>query len=327
MNSSRDSFSRAARSLSRRAVQRGRKLAYDYLRPVENREPAITSIIRLRSTDHLPRPHRTVRSVNDFLSGGKITQGTYAIWDNGLPIDMLLLTKQSDTLTVVLNGAGEPGVRLPWFSGANVLKGVATHRLSISDPSLYLHPDLNLAWYAGNYRQPNLQEDLARIIEHVARQLKVRRILLMGGSGGGFASLVLGRLLPQSTVVAMNPQTDIERYHEQHVKKYVDICWKGDHDAFRAATASTIWSLEAPAPDRKPAGKIFYLQNTNDDFHVKNHLEPFEKNFDDMRGIYVWRHAWGAGHTPPPKDVITAVVTKAIDRDVEGLEYLGFTPI
>ena len=39
--------------------------------------------------------------------------------------------------------------KLPWFAGAALLSSVDVTKVFISDPTLYLAKDINLAWYIG----------------------------------------------------------------------------------------------------------------------------------------------------------------------------------
>ena len=68
---------------------------------------------------------------------------------------------------------------------------------------------------------------------------------------------------------------------------------------------------------------VIYLQNENDDFHVKNHLEKFMNELPDFR-FELLLEPWEDGHTPPPKELIAATVKRVVETTSPDLSPLGF---
>ena len=233
---------------------------------------------------------------------------------------MSLRVKEGTPLLVILHGAANEDVRLPFLSGQSISKDLPVSKLSISDPSLYCDPKLNLSWFAGNEYQPRLVEDLAAIISKVSVHCKAPRIVLLGGSGGGFAAINLAARLSNATAVAMNPQTDIFRYHANHVKAYIDLAWAGDRERFITQDVHNL-SSAIKASETKPT--IVYLQNSNDTFHAINHLQKFTSEVANVP-FYKLQAPWRDGHTPPPKSLISQVLKLVVNDEFEGLKQLGF---
>lgn len=313
----------------RKIVRRGVRLTYITLRRLWNNylhpQPKFTPSLDLTRR---PRPniagtisHCQFSDLDSFLSS-PVRVGLTSVWHAGLPIDFSLATMKNAPLTVVFHGAADPEVRLPLLSGVGVTLDLDTSRLSFSDPSLLLHEDLNLAWFNGSHLQPDLFRVLADIVRKVALSVGASKIVFLGGSGGGYASLRMLEHFPHGTAIAMNPQTDIDRYHAMHVKKYVDLAWNGERNILDSVAGTTVFDgLEKV----KDTATVLYLQNSNDAFHVKQHFLPFQKQFSGAAGFHVLQDAWRDGHTPPPKDLIQEVLAAALAEDDPALlEKLGF---
>src|SRR3954454_16802153 len=89
----------------------------------------------------------------DEFGVDKIQTGVHTIRAGGLLIDIFAEINVGRPLVVILNGNTRRSQenKLPAFSGMKLISqkwGVS--RISISDPSLYLAPDLSLAWYGGS---------------------------------------------------------------------------------------------------------------------------------------------------------------------------------
>lgn len=264
--------------------------------------------------------HSYFISHDSFMRSSKLIPGAISIAHKGLPVDMSLKAEPGTPLLVVLHGAAATDVRLPFLSGQSVSKQLKCSKLSISDPTLYLSESLNLSWYAGNAHQPKLLSDIAEIISKTAQLLDAPRIILLGGSGGGFAAINLAARLQHSTAIAMNPQTDILRYHPSHVANYVKQAWDGDRAQFlRQASHNLAEVLERSQTEPN----LLYLQNEKDEFHVKNHLEKFVAELPEF-SFELLLKPWNDGHTPPPKKLIANTLKQVLEDPAPNLAQLGF---
>ena len=296
----------------------------DYLQRRDSFVPSLDLTERPRSNTFAVDKSRSFSDVDAFRAS-QLYSGVSTVWHRGLPIDISLAEKRGAPLIVVFHGAANPDVHLPWLSGLGITTKLEASRLSITDPSLYLSPELNLSWFSGSHAQPDLVGVLAKVIEKVAATTDASRIVLFGGSGGGYISLRMLEYFPLATAVVMNPQTDIEKYHENHVKRYVDLAWNGDRNLLRTSSGTTVFnSVEAA----RRTAKVVYLQNSNDKFHVAAHLAPFRERFRGTEGFILLEEAWRDGHTPPPKEAITKILSAAVDNDWQALTGpLGFSQL
>lgn len=248
--------------------------------------------------------------VSSFTDAESIPRGIISISEAGLPIDLLNSDIGSDTTVVIFHGAVEPASQLPVLSGQGLSTDVGANRIFISDPSLYMSDQLRLGWFAGNKEQPTLQLHIERIIRRIVASHGSRRIVFFGGSGGGFASLFFSSRFPGSAAIVFNPQTNIAQYQRSSVMDYARLAFSVPSD-----TEDPLSRLpHPPVTDlrdvcREPAtGPVVYIQNLNDKFHVENHMQPFLNAIHPESPVFLLQDAWGSGHAPPPKSLLTEVL-------------------
>lgn len=252
----------------------------------------------------------TARSVDELRQMDTFRDGTYVCGEGDARLSFQLKIVPDAPLLVFLHGAKTRKVELPWFVGTGMASGVAASRLSFSDPSLELDADLTVGWFAGHDQFTGAPYLIAHIIEIVSSKCAADRVVLVGGSAGGFAAMSIGALLPSSVAVAWNPQTRIEKYYRRFVDEYKETAWKGSalEDTGARHDLVEIYS--------KPTGNVvLYLQCANDVFHVEQHLNPFRKAVSPSNKIFYYIEPWAEGHTPPPKSEIADWIVFASTHD------------
>ena len=288
------------------------------------------------------------RSIDEFLAldANGYGDGLHSIPGGELTLDMLFVnaSKLSDgsqkVLPVFFSGAvtarqGKPG---PFFSGSGVAKTLDVAVLCLADPSLAMDPQLGLAWYAGNGRQ-STQALITRVLAGIAARLDVE-LLLIGGSGGGFAALQFaGRLGGIASALVWNPQTDFLKYYRSSVQPYLEACFPGG-TGVSSTKAGQVAKLAregvrhevitAYAADEMPK-RLLYVQNASDTFHVERHAVPFIEGLG-MRAIDQHRYAtldgngmlwfgdWGIGHDAMPKNLLIPLVSRLLDPSIGVVE-------
>lgn len=191
-------------------------------------------------------------------------------------LDFYAQLARADTLHVSLQGAVLPGkLRYPSFWRVRSLSERVDAFLAIADPTLQLSDDekFGLAWYTGGPGWDPLPQ-LAEIVRQAMDHVGATQLMLLGGSGGGFAAMRLATLFPDSLAFVQDPQTAIAAYNPIHQNRLVASCWPD-------------WNLESVLsqhPERfdllhlyretEPQNFIYYRQSTLDG-HVKKHCRPF----------------------------------------------------
>jgi hypothetical protein len=265
------------------------------------------------------------QTLQEFLTVPRLDNGIHSIIVNGQYVEFLLHRKPSysNDLLVVFSAAvrrqnttGDNDTQHapPFFSGVGISAAANCTLMAISDPSFYLDSKIELAWYAGSKYFP-LQSILPSIIDKVASMYS-SRIIMTGGSGGGFASLYYAtKTTKPSIAFVYNPQTNIIKYDQKVVNYYAKICFEwqtgNPESAFSNITFDlTKYYLEKKAP-------IIYFQNSGDP-HIQSHAIPFLKVYgldwtgtdQTTDGLYFHVHKWGEGHFRPPIELIAYVIKK-----------------
>jgi len=267
-------------------------------------------------------------SVTDF-ENNTVRAGISTMYSGGIPIDVLVSPGTSETTIFFFHGAIERHFTLPVLSGLGISGGLHANRVFISDPSLALDYDLLLAWYAGNFKQPDLQQSLVRILKKIATSLQSKRVVFFGGSGGGFAALYFASHFSNSLALVFNPQTNIAKYSKRAVKDFTKKAFKvdtNDSDPVSQLPSKVISDLcEVYKTPRNT--KIAYLQNLNDQTHIESHLLPFATEMHADNELLLLKEPWQEGHSPPPKDLLTQVLNLAVSSDDWSQDFIqmGFT--
>lgn len=199
----------------------------------------------------------------------------------------------------------------PYFSFKGIAKSLGVGLIAISDPSLRLDDDLKLSWYVGNAVNGNVALRLARLLDDIISS-SAKKLILCGGSGGGFAALNIQTLMKQKDMtrsLVWNPQTDITLYSNKSLFNYLSSCYD-----FKKK------SLIESRQFFKKNGINYRIVNTAcnidglimingyDPNHIRKHVRRFITRNDFSSKLAVFIEDWGIGHVPPPKHIIKQVL-------------------
>lgn len=230
---------------------------------------------------------------------------------------------ERESVVVFLTGAMSQrnSMAPPFFAGRRLTHELGIPWVAVSDPSMQLADDLLLAWYTGSPGS-DAHATLLAALRALADGLD-RDLLLVGGSGGGFAALRLNEELEgRSSVFAWNPQTDLLDYHPPTVRDYLRTLFPGEgldpiaeREAVEARLAEEgighrVGTLDA-------GRRVVVFQNAGD-HHVEGHLLPLVHRTPGMTGgprrfatdaeHQVRITTWGAGHAALPAHVTARAV-------------------
>jgi hypothetical protein len=186
----------------------------------------------------------------------------------------------ADRLFVMLHGAVRRHKRaLPLFARWNWGKVLKGHVLAVCDPTLY-HARVELGWYLGTGFKHALP-GLVGIAEEMRRKLDVQegRMIFYGGSGGGFSAIKAASSLgPHGRALAVNPQIDLLKYNERHVRLLARALGRpGQPWNWNDSPRPHIHAIEAyrEACARGPGPGVVVAQNRLDDIHLADHYPDF----------------------------------------------------
>lgn len=205
----------------------------------------------------------------------------------------------------------------PFFSGLNISNQLKLPSISFSDPSVDTISELNLAWYAGSSNSLDLRTRITSLIEWF-HKVTERNIILLGGSGGGFAALSIIDFLKCPTLaIVWNPQTSISLYDKEAVSRYLKLALNSPADVHAYEFLSECNIVHDLCHSRKQSNnRILYLQNRTD-WHLKSHTLPFAQSqgYKMIRGNGCWENNlsiylgdFGKGHAAPSRDTIDKII-------------------
>lgn len=209
-------------------------------------------------------------------------------------LEILVQNRRAATTLVMFHAAVDPKkTSLPVFIGHQLTAELDANLIFVSEPALEL--GASIGWFTGDAVR-DLQSELVKVLKHIQAGLPVaKHLMFYGSSAGGFASLYYSHCFAGSLAIVANPQTDISKFHPEHVGRFLDRVWKtGDIRSIPAQTeVRSLYKKSFP-------NHVAYLQNSNDVLHVQEHCLPWAevtKKFEDRRGFLTGD--WGPGHAPP----------------------------
>ena len=176
----------------------------------------------------------------------------------------------SKELLIIFHGAlNREKNTLPYFTNfANELKNVS--QLSVSDPSMLTHKIHTASWYAGHEGFES-QKILQELFQNIVELSNFQRIVFLGGSAGGFASLFYSSFISKSVAIAANPQTIIQ--WGPGPTSYRENCWPHITSNEQLPEKICVNLCEWYSVPR--VNTIVYVQSAGDFIHTRRHLAPF----------------------------------------------------
>jgi hypothetical protein len=289
--------------------------------------------------DRWIKPVFEFSGLSEFINDNLNVDGIYRIkMMDGKYLDLMiantcLLNHTIDSIGVCMTGAVFPrnGRLAPFFSGLSILQDSNCLVISISDPSLSLSEKLSLGWYLGYKGNTSVPEFIATLLDLLSSKYKTK-VVLYGGSGGGFASLLVSSLMHERVnVLVWNPQTSVSQYKFSAVKQYCkeafDIELDEECKDLELFNILDSLGIQHCLYDIKFGDNVnvLYLQNSTDE-HTFLHMVPLLKgNVECIGGISIYSGYegkinacignWGDGHAVPPKSIISKALQALIRNE------------
>lgn len=287
-------------------------------------------------------------SIDSYIKDS-LENGIHSLHLTDLPLDILMKNseeiKNNEYIVVSFSGDVSRGSKkAPFFSFSGIISQLNKPLISFSDPSLSMDQRLSLTWYAGNDFYPDLPDLLANIcdklVEHTGKKL-----LIVGGSGGGFASLNIQSRMKNSdktVVFAWNPQTNILEFSRNPVAKYISYAFAESHvnfvkDTNDEALKEFVSSKIEPILKFNGKNKVFIMMDGYDAPHLRKHLKPYinqsssnlivNDNIIQVDNLTICVGDWGEGrigHQPLPRDQVAPILNEIMSNKFEPLNYEFF---
>lgn len=273
----------------------------------------------------IPRVHQRSLDGLRFDDGHKAAEHTVPIRD-GMKLDFYAKLAPADELFISLHGAviAKTG-RYPKYWRVISMRNRVPAFMSIADPTLLLNDreDFCLAWYTGNPEWDPIDE-IAIAIRQAMEHVGAKRVVFLGGSGGGHAALRLAAAFPESLAFIQEPQTAVERYSVYHQKLLAESCWPGWSHEEMLEQHPEKFDMCDLYRRTDPDCFVYYRQTTGDPHHLKKHLTPFQLAIADTDGAKEGRYRFIVeGGEVPGHGKITAAEFDAHFDDAMAFWHAG----
>ncbi|WP_347454575.1 hypothetical protein ABEF83_14880 [Acinetobacter thermotolerans] len=170
-------------------------------------------------------------NIQGFLNSLTI-DGIHSIELSEIPLDILIKNSHAiskgEYIVVSFTAAMlRKGNLAPFFSLSSISEELNLPLISFSDPTMSLSKQITLGWYGGNKYYKNLPILIAQICDEIIEKTG-KKLLFVGGSGGGFASLNIQDLMKKfdkTMALVWNPQTDLIAYSKKAVSDYLKVAF------------------------------------------------------------------------------------------------------
>lgn len=266
------------------------------------------------------------KSTVDSLDGLKevvLNSGEYSITGTGLPYSFYFhRDNTSKKLIVMFPGAIPRGKKdIPDYQRISWAKEISGNVLYLQDPTHFLDKSISIGWFQGCETYNPLDEGVS-IIKNVLKNLDVstKDLFFFGSSAGGFSALMFGGYFKHSTLIVNNAQTNVLKYNEIHVKRFLKYGFNSiDYEKYTENYSHRIQPMLVYSA-QKYVPNIHYYQNLADDTHYKNHTISFVDEVNSLKAsigsesIFKITFYFDAvtGHSPMPKQKTIRVLNKIL---------------
>lgn len=186
----------------------------------------------------------------------------------------------SKELLIIFHGAINRGkYAIPYFPiFVSGLRKVT--QLSVSDPSMLIDKTHTASWYAGHEgfeSQKILSEPFCKIVELG----NFDRVVFLGGSAGGFASLFYSSFIKESVAIAAVPQTNVIAYSSVASTRYRLNCWSSLNSNEQLSEKICLNLCDWYSALRP--NTVIYVQSSGDFSHTRTQLAPFLESISKVK--------------------------------------------
>lgn len=242
---------------------------------------------KLRETWHerfgVPEVHQ--KGIGRLTFAGQTTAVHKVPLGKGLSLDFFAKLKPSEELIVTLPGAASPEKNIyPLFARVSTFRRRVPAVMAFADPTILLDPnrEMLLSWFLGG---PDF--DPAPLILQAIRRAQgktgAKRVIFVGGSGGGHPALRLSAMLPGSMAYVHEGATNIARSLPTSVSRYFRTVWPGWDQEMLLRAFPERFDMVRHYRRFQPANFVYHAQSVDDARFRDDHYVPFR----DAHGVTV----------------------------------------
>lgn len=187
---------------------------------------------------------------------------------------------RADTLIVSFHGAyngNNPGT-YPLFWRVSSLSQKTGAFLAFTDPTRLQggEHDILVSWFLGKQGW-DPQSIILSVVENAMKVCGARRVMFVGGSGGGFAALRASAAIPGSCAFVQDATVGLDKHNPRIVKTYFSKAWPGWDEELLLKAFPELFNMTLHYRRRVPNNFVFMTQSLRDKAHYSKHFVRFAK--------------------------------------------------
>lgn len=246
--------------------------------------------------------------------------------ENGPHLQVYSRIQESETLRIVFHGAVRPDVdEYPRFDRVSTMLRTEDSFLSFADPTLTIDNSIRLAWYCGTEKW-SPDELIIELIKKAMEKSGAKKLIFIGGSGGGFAAMKYSYQFSDSLCFVFSPQTSAPKYVGGAFPALLEKGYSGiNNEEALKKFPRRFENISIYSSGSK--NKLYYMQNLTDNLHIINQYIPFaqavgitEAEGESEDGLIKLKLAVQKrqGHGAPMPDEFNEFFSRAIEFGFKG---------
>lgn len=236
----------------------------------------------------------------------------------------IFLKDITDKIIIFSNGAIDPNKKAPpVYMRSSWIEDINSTCIFLDDPTTHKN-NLRLGWGQGILEEFVL-EKWADIIREllVILNFKEKNTYFYGSSAGGFMSIYYSILIPKTTAIVNNPQTNVLNYLPPYVKKMLQYSYEINNvEDVPNKYMYRLNLVEAMKFYNNIPKKIYYLQNYLCSSDMEKHYFPFLNSLNDnqieLKGLCTINYfKQNLGHNPLPKNLTLRYIQEIIEGNLD----------
>lgn len=213
------------------------------------------------------------------LEGGKAVVNTLKISPTK-QLDFYSNLGKADTLIVSFHGAyngNNPGT-YPMFWRIKSLSQKTGAFLAFTDPTRLQggEQDILVSWFLGKQGW-DPQSTILSVVENAMKVSSARRVMFVGGSGGGFAALRASAAVPGSCAFVQDATVGLDKHNPIIVRTYFKKAWPDWDEEKLIKAFPELFNMTLHYRRRIPGNFVFMTQSLRDKAHLNKHFVRFAR--------------------------------------------------
>lgn len=236
----------------------------------------------------------------------------------------LFLKDINDRILIFSNGAIDPKKSTPpVYMRSSWIDDINSSCIFLDDPTTHEN-NLRLGWGQGTLEEFVL-EKCSEIIKELLHILKFEEsnTYFYGSSAGGFMSIYYSILIPNTTAIVNNPQTNVLNYLPLYVKRMIQYSYKIDSiENVPKIHMHRLDLVEAMKFHNKLPKKVYYIQNYLCSNDMEKHYFPFinslKNNQIELTGLCTINYfKENIGHNPLPQKITLRYIHQIMEGKLD----------